>query len=68
MDERQGETTRRTTEVDDENSCPLWRDKRARQQRDRDAITSGERTQESMLWFSPEGVAKMKIRHRTNEF
>jgi hypothetical protein len=68
MDEKQGDTTTRTAEVDDENLCPLWRDKRARQQRDRDAVASGERTQESMLWFSPEVVARMKIRRRTNAF
>jgi hypothetical protein len=68
MEENQDETSTRATEVDNEASCPLWRDKRDRQQRDREAIASGERTQESMLWFSPDVVENVKIRWRTNAF
>ena len=53
--------------IDDETEG-FWAEKRARQERCRELMRSGLRTQVSMFLIAPELVKQMKFIRRTDEF
>lgn len=52
----------------DDEATGLWPRKRAQQSRARMLVRTGQRTQESMFFISPEIVRSSTFRHRSHEY
>jgi len=72
MDDRHKNLDGSISAIDDETEGSwderFWAEKRARQERFRELVRTGQRTQESGFFIAPAIARTLKVRHRTEDF